>query len=77
MTAGAGIKNLVQQVHFAITSGVVHAEQLKLDLVYEPAIKRITDLSVRMLLLNYFKSPSNVNLICDWDEIPGELKLRA
>lgn len=45
------------------TSGVVHEEQLNPDLIYEPAIKRITDLSARMLSLNYFKSPSNVNLI--------------
>lgn len=54
-TSGAGIKNFVQQVHFGITFGVSHAKQLKLDLVYESAIKRITDLSAMLLSLNYFK----------------------
>lgn len=69
-TSGAGIKSLAQQVHFTIHFGSRACEQLKLDLIYEPAIKRITDLSARTLSLNYVKSPSNENLIWDFYKIP-------
>ena len=62
MTAGRGIKRLTKATTGPILHSIqplVHDAQLKLDLIYESAIKRITKLSSNVPRLNlFFKTPN-------------------